>query len=110
MSLKDLIRKVTPDSLLNWNRRRKKQERNSQLSTQANSGKSISVDDLEKDFRNAGIVKGDVVLVHSSLSRIGHLKDGPKTFVDALQNVVGAEGTILMPTSPNAVYQLDHIR
>jgi len=110
MSLKDLIRKMTPDSLLNWNRRRKKRERNNQLSNQKNSSKSISQKDLENDFRNAGIIERDVVLVHSSLSRIGHLKDGPKTFVDALKNVVGDSGTILMPTSPNAVYQLDYIR
>ena len=110
MSFKDFIRTITPNSLLNWNRKRKKENRNNQLSSQSNSGKSISQQDLENDFKKIGIVKGDVVLVHSSLSRIGHLKDGPKTFVDALINVVGDSGTILMPTSPNAVYQADYIR
>jgi len=110
MSLVDFIRNITPTSLLNWNRKRKKNQRNNELSNQAVSGKSISQKDLENDFRKIGITKGDIVLVHSSLSRIGHLSDGPKTFVDALMNVVGSEGTILMPTSPNAVFQADYIR
>lgn len=110
MSFKDFIRGITPNSLLNWNRKRKKEKRNDQLYSQSNSGKSISQQDLENDLRKIGIVKGDVVLVHSSLSRIGHLKDGPKTFLDALINVVSDSGTILMPTSPNAVYQADYIR
>jgi len=110
MSIVDFIRKITPKSLLNWNRKRKKNQRNNELSNQAVSGKSISQVDLENDLKKIGITKGDVVLVHSSLSRIGYLKDGPKTFVDALISVVGSEGTILMPTSPNAVFQADHIR
>jgi len=110
MSFKDFIRNITPNSLLNWNRKRKKEQRNNQLSSQAVSGKSISQQELENDFKKIGVKSGDVVLVHSSLSRIGHLNDGPKTFVDALLNVVGESGTILMPTSPNAVYQADYIR
>ncbi|MBI3135057.1 MAG: AAC(3) family N-acetyltransferase [Bacteroidetes bacterium] len=109
MSLKDFIRKNTPSFLLEMNRRRKKKRRNQELSTMAQSGHSITQQQLEQDFKNAGIVEGDVVLVHSSLSRIGHLQNGPQTFTDALKKVVGTSGTILMPTSPNAVYQYDYI-
>jgi aminoglycoside 3-N-acetyltransferase len=110
MSLRDFLRSITPSFLLNWNRKRKKENRNAQLGEVKKSGKSIQQSDLENDFRKAGIEAGDVVLVHTSLSRIGHLKDGPKTFVDALRALLGDEGTILMPTSPNAVYQYDFIQ
>jgi aminoglycoside 3-N-acetyltransferase len=41
---------------------------------------------------------------------MGYLKDGPKTFIDALLTVVGETGNILMPTSPNAVFQLNYIQ
>jgi aminoglycoside 3-N-acetyltransferase len=110
MSLKDFVRNLTPDFLLKWNRRRTKKIRNNQLEQMAKAGQSISQQQLEDDFRKAGIKSGDIILVHSSLSKIGHLIDGPKTFVDALINVVGEKGTILMPTSPNAVYQFDYIQ
>mgnify|MGYP000487900912 CR=1 FL=1 len=110
MSLKDVVRNLTPTFLLNWNRRRKKTNRNAELTSKHQDGKSLTKSDLISDLRQIGIVNGDSVLVHSSLSRIGHLKDGPKTFVDALLEVVGDEGTILMPTSPNNVFQLNYIR
>jgi len=110
MSLKDFVRNLTPDFLLKWNRQRTKKIRNNQLNQMAKAGQSISQQELEKDFIKAGIKSGDILLVHSALSKIGHLVDGPKTFVDALMNLVGENGTILMPTSPSAVYQYDYIR
>jgi aminoglycoside 3-N-acetyltransferase len=110
MSLKDVVRSLTPSFLLNWNRKRKKSNRNAELDNKRKSGKSITTEELIKNLQKIGIQPGDSVLVHSSLSRIGHLKDGPKTFVDALIAAVGDEGTILMPTSPNNVFQLNYIR
>lgn len=110
MKIKDLVRKMTPNLLLEWNRKRKKQKRNQVLSERESSGKSFTTNDLIKDFQRVGIQQGDVVLVHSSLSRIGHLAEGPKTLVDALLEVIGPKGTLLMPTSPNHVYQLNYIR
>ncbi|UKN02162.1 AAC(3) family N-acetyltransferase [Paracrocinitomix mangrovi] len=110
MALKDFIRKSTPGFILDWNRRRKKKRRNAQLMKQKSDAKAITTQDLVDDLKSIGIQTGDTVLVHSSLSKIGYLEDGPKTFVDALLQVVGENGNILMPTSPNAVYQLNYIR
>ncbi len=110
MSIKDTIRKLTPTVLLNWNRKRKKENRNKVLSAQKKQGKALSESDLIENFKRIGIQSGDTVLVHSALSRIGYLEEGPKTFVDALLSVVGDAGHILMPTSPNNVYQLNYIR
>lgn len=110
MSLKDTIRKMVPTPILEWNRRRKKTARNAGLEKQKSAGKSLTQSDLIENFKNIGIESGDTVLVHSSLSRVGHLEEGPKTFVDALLVAVGPEGNILMPTSPNNVYQLNYIR
>lgn len=110
MSLKDFVRNITPAPLLEWNRKRKKSNRNKTLADKAKSGHIITQQKLETDLRNAGIQAGDIVLVHSSLSRIGYLENGAKTFVDALMNVLTEEGTLLMPTSPNAVFQYDFIK
>jgi aminoglycoside 3-N-acetyltransferase len=110
MSLKDTIRSLTPGFLLRANRKRKKLNRNQKLEKQKNSGESLSLEELIRDLTAVGLKRGDHVLVHSSLSKIGHLKDGPKTLVDALEAVIGEEGTLLMPTSPNNVFQLNYIR
>jgi len=110
MSFRDLARSITPNFLLNWNRQRKKSQRNSVLNKQKDGGKMLSKEVIVENLKDIGIVDGDSVLVHSSLSRIGYLEHGPKTLVDALLSVVGEKGNILMPTSPNAVFQLDYIR
>ncbi len=47
-----------------------------------------------------GLTEGDVVIVHSSLSRFGYVEGGADTVVDALLAAVGDAGTVAVPTSP----------
>ncbi len=53
---------------------------------------------LANDFKKLGLEKGMVVIVHSSLSSFGWICGGPVAVVQALMDVVGEEGTIVMPT------------
>jgi len=53
---------------------------------------------LEKDLIALGLVKGDIVCVHSSLSSLGYLIDGSRSVITALRQTVGRPGTIMMPT------------
>jgi aminoglycoside 3-N-acetyltransferase len=62
------------------------------------------------EFVKIGINKGDTVLVHSSMSKIGYLENGPITFINALINVLSPEGNLLMPSSPNDELQVNYIR
>ncbi|MFK8038739.1 MAG: AAC(3) family N-acetyltransferase [Crocinitomicaceae bacterium] len=107
---RDLLRKLTPNSILNWNRKRKKKKINAKLTQQKKSGAIYTKQQIKNDLLSIGLKNGDCILVHSALSKIGYLEEGPKTLVDALIEVVGEEGHILMPTSPNHVYQLNYIR
>lgn len=52
---------------------------------------------LTDDARKWGINQGDVIMVHSSLSKIGKVSGGPSTVVQALMDAVSSSGTILMP-------------
>ncbi|WP_247731314.1 aminoglycoside N(3)-acetyltransferase [Halovivax limisalsi] len=58
----------------------------------------VTVDSMADDLRTLGVEDGDIVLVHGSLSELGWVCGGPQAVVDALQHVVGADGTIVMPT------------
>jgi aminoglycoside 3-N-acetyltransferase len=57
----------------------------------------LSVDSLIENFRNLGIEPGIVLLVHSSLSSIGWVIGGPVAVILALEEVLGPEGTLVMP-------------
>lgn len=57
-----------------------------------------TVASLTADLRTLGLVDGDVVIVHSSMSRLGWIAGGAQSVVEALFTAVGRHGTIVMPT------------
>jgi aminoglycoside 3-N-acetyltransferase len=48
-----------------------------------------------------GVVAGDTLLVHSSLSALGYVEGGADTVIDALLGAIGPDGTLLMPSFQN---------
>lgn len=58
----------------------------------------LTRDEMVKGFGKLGLKAGDVVLVHSSYKSLGEVDGGPQTVVDALLEVLGPEGTLIMPT------------
>lgn len=56
-----------------------------------------TISSLEQDFKGIGLKEGMIVFVHSSLSKIGWVNGGAVAVIEALQNVITKEGTIVMP-------------
>jgi aminoglycoside 3-N-acetyltransferase len=110
MALKDFIRKMVPKQLLDWNRARKKDAQRLILAAQRDAGNVLTKEILVEQFKKIGLKSGDHVMVHSAMSKIGFLENGPKTFVDALLEVVGKKGTVCMPSSPVKTLQLEHMQ
>ena len=61
-------------------------------------------DGIKRLLLNAGLQKGDVVILHSSLGRIGYVENGPDTVIDAFLEIIGDEGTFVVPTHSNPEY------
>ena len=53
---------------------------------------------LAHSFRALGVEAGDTLLVHSSYKSLGGVDGGPQTVIDAFLEILGEEGTLLMPT------------
>jgi len=62
------------------------------------AGVVVSRDDIVAGLRKLGLKRGHNVGVHSSLSRFGYVDGGADAVIDALLEVVGDEGTVVMPT------------
>ena len=58
----------------------------------------ILKEEIVQKLREVGLEKGDVVMVHTSLKRMGYVCGGAQTVIEALMEVVGENGTIMMPT------------
>jgi aminoglycoside 3-N-acetyltransferase len=53
--------------------------------------------ELEGNLRRLGLARGQTVLVHTSLSRLGWVVGGGQAVLLALEEVVGPRGTLMMP-------------
>ena len=69
-----------------------------EFDTVKNTIKPNTVNSLKKDFISLGLTEGAIIIVHSSLSKIGWTVGGPVAVIDALKDVVTPKGTIIMPT------------
>lgn len=54
--------------------------------------------DIVEALKSAGLQRGDSVMVHTSLGKIGYVCGGAQAVIEALIESVGEEGTIMMPT------------
>jgi aminoglycoside 3-N-acetyltransferase len=71
--------------------------------------KFITQERLQNDIKNLGIKDGDHVALGVSYKSIGQVINGPRGLIDALLNVVGVSGTILVPTF-TPMYPLSLVR
>jgi aminoglycoside 3-N-acetyltransferase len=58
----------------------------------------LTLENLITEFKSIGLQPGDTLLLHSSYKSLGGVEGGPQTVIDALLEVLGAEGTLIMPT------------
>lgn len=62
-------------------------------------GNLITVKTLADDFRRLGVQEGMTLLLHSSFKSLGQwVAGGPVAVILALEEVLGADGTLVMPT------------
>ena len=58
----------------------------------------ITKDSIVRDLVNLGVTPGMVLITHSSLSKMGWVSGGAVAVIQALIEVLGKEGTLVMPT------------
>jgi aminoglycoside 3-N-acetyltransferase len=75
-----------------------KLRRHSSANTQRQTRRNIGRAELAADLARLGIVQGDTLFIHSSLKSLGYVEGGATTVVQALQDAVGPQGTLVIPT------------
>ncbi|CAF0997445.1 unnamed protein product [Adineta steineri] len=67
-------------------------------------GTCLTAERLKDDFQKLGILPGMTLLVHCSLSKIGWISGGSVTVIQVLLDLLGPDGTLIMPshTSDNS--------
>ncbi len=71
-------------------------------------GVVVGKQEIASGLRSMGLASGDHVVVHSRLSSLGYVVGGADAVIDALQEVLTPEGTLVMPTySGELIYFLE---
>ncbi len=60
--------------------------------------KPNTITSLKRDFEALGVKPGAIIIMHSSLSKIGWTVGGPVSVIRALMQILTPEGTLVMPT------------
>jgi len=58
----------------------------------------VSKSRIEEDLKSLGLEENDWVFMHSSLKSLGYVRRGANTVIDAIMDVVGEEGLLMVPT------------
>lgn len=65
----------------------------------------VTKEDIKKGLIDLGLKGGDLVLVHSALASLGKVEGGADTVIDALLEVLGPKGTLMMPTLSGGIFK-----
>lgn len=57
-----------------------------------------TVKDISKLLTDLGLRKGDIFLVHSNVSTLGKVENGLNGIFSAISEIIGIEGTVVVPT------------
>lgn len=71
-------------------------------------GPPATVGTLTQDLAALGVMPGMTLMVHSSLSALGWVCNGPDAVVIALQEAVGETGTLVMPAHSGQLTEPSH--
>lgn len=64
----------------------------------------ITKQKISDDLQRLGLSKNVAVMMHSSLSALGNVEGGAETVVDAIFDVIGTGGTLLVPAFRDSVW------
>jgi aminoglycoside 3-N-acetyltransferase len=73
------------------------------------AGRHWTRDEIRRDVEKLGVRRGDVLLVHSALSRLGFVEGGADAVIGALLDTLGNEGTLLMPSFPFDTFVAEYL-
>jgi len=96
--LRERLKNLAPRSVRRVARTLLKELREFRNRMQRAQGQALDQPGIVAALRRLGIKEGDILIVHSSLSRLGFVAGGVDAVVLALQESVGANGTLGAPT------------
>jgi aminoglycoside 3-N-acetyltransferase len=110
VSLRATIKNITPGFLIDWYKSLKSARREKERKALREKGEVLTAEALRLALKAQAITEHDHLMVHSSLSKLGYVEGGADMIVDVLQDMVGKEGNLLMPSFPVIGFNYDFVK
>ncbi len=110
MSLRSFLKHITPQFIIELYRSQRSKQNASKREGLKQKGEVLTESEVKNALTQIGIKTGDVVMLHSSLSKLGYVDGGASTLISALMKTVESEGTLLMPSFPAIGFNYDHLK
>jgi aminoglycoside 3-N-acetyltransferase len=108
--MRKLLLKILPKSVIEIYKNRKRQAKLNHRKQLEQNNQIITQGQIEEVLINIGIKSDDVIMLHSSLSKIGFVQNGAETIISAFLKVIGNNGTLVMPAFPAMGYNYDYLQ
>lgn len=107
--MRQFIRNILPQQLIDFYKNQKKRRKQKQRETLASTNHIVTQNQIIEQLKENGLKNGEVVMLHSSLSKIGYVEGGAQTVIDSILKVIGDEGTLVMPAFPAIGFNYDYL-
>lgn len=107
--LESAVRRHAPPMVRRAIRRAKRNGFRARYRVRRLAASSLDRSDLVAALGAAGLREGDGIFVHSTMSRFGHIEGGPRTVVEAFEEVLGPNTLIAMPAFPLTGGSAEHL-
>lgn len=107
--MRQFIRNILPQQFIDFYKNQKKRRKQKQLKTFANTNYVVTQSQIIQQLKEIGLKSGEVVMLHSSLSKMGYVEGGAQTIIDSILKVIGDEGTLVMPAFPAIGFNYDYL-
>jgi aminoglycoside 3-N-acetyltransferase len=107
--VRKLLLKILPQSIIDFYKNNKKQYKLKQREALLQNKQIVTEQEIIHQLHQVGIKQGDIIMLHSSLSKIGYVDGGADTVINSLLNVIAEDGTLMMPAFPAVGYNYDYL-
>ncbi len=107
--MRQFIRKILPQQFIDFYKNQKKRRKQKQLKMLANTTYVVTQSQIIEQLKKVGLKSGEVVMLHSSLSKMGYVEGGAQTIIDSILSFIGDEGTLVMPAFPAIGFNYDYL-
>ncbi len=108
--MRKLLLKILPQFIIDHFKDNKKRTKSRLRDELKRENKILTKKDIEQFLQNNGIKTGDVIMLNSSLSKIGFVEGAAQSVIDGFLNVIGNTGTLVMPAFPAMGYNYDYLK